>query len=88
MISREVAGEIAVAALRERGYDCASAPAYRFDEVSGGNIYGLSTEVLMNGWIAYLIEPNPPLALRSSTIAVIAGNSGRVVYVGCAHDEG
>lgn len=88
MISRAVASEIALAAFRERGYDCVSAPAHRFDELWGGNVYGVSAEDLMNGWFAYLVEAKPILMLHSSTIAVIAGDTGNVLYLGSACDEG
>ena len=88
MIDHENAEHIALDALRERGYVGCSTQAVRFREAGRVNVYGISQDVLMNSWVAYAIDRAPVLAIRSSTIVIVAGDTGRVLYVGSANDEG
>jgi len=88
MIKREQAEQIALDSLRANGYACHSTHAVRFDEVGRLNVWGVGIDALMNSWVAYAVDREPVLAIRSSTVVIIAGDDGRVIYVGSAHDEG
>ena len=49
---------------------------------------GLPTETLKRCWIAYAKRPASYCMVASSDIIVVAQETGEVVFVGSAHDEG
>ena len=51
-------------------------------------IYGLSTEMLRQCWIAYAGRPVGCCTVTSSDIIVAAQETGEVVFCGSASDEG
>jgi hypothetical protein len=96
-VTREAARRIAEAYLAEPpGTGARVGTIRRWSEILGG-LPGLywtrpntppSPERLARAWVAYLEEPGPTLMLRSSTIVIVDGETGAILYAGDAHDEG
>jgi hypothetical protein len=63
---------------------------YNYDEIpySKPTVYKIFPENDGDLWFFYLQEPNPTRMLRSSTILILSKETGRIVYIGLAHDEG
>jgi hypothetical protein len=92
LISREQAAAIAKDALfftDGRGrYKVYAVRGFDGNDCRHPHIYGMSDSTFADCWIVYL-QPDPYIpVICSSTIMLIAKDSGRMVYFGMAADEG
>lgn len=86
MVSRDEAAEIARNDVQTHQLGLGVSKILSIDEITGRLPYVYNVS-LSECWIAY-VETLPLLALDSSTIVVIARDTGKVVYHGSASDEG
>jgi hypothetical protein len=95
-VTREAARRVAETYLAQHpdlGYSGVSG-VHRWSEIPGGvrGVYWVrhrpSPGQLEQTWVAYLEEPGPMTVLKSSSVVIIDGESGAVLYVGSANDEG
>ena len=91
-ISREQAAQIAADVLRFKP----EFATFDIDKVvtleeitwaSPNPSYGTSRTIFDNSWIVYL-RPKELVGLRAGTILVISRDTGRLIYIGSANDEG
>lgn len=90
-VSRDKARTIAEEALKNDSEFDGVSEVYAWDEITfrKPSLYLVGGDDLENCWVAYARRPEPRIwMLQSSTIVVIDKTSGRVVYQGCAGDEG
>lgn len=86
MVTREQAAAIALADAIAHGVGIGVESVVKLEEVAGRRprIHGLDID---DHWIVYLATSRAP-NLHSSTIIVVDGGDGGVLYRGSARDEG
>ena len=86
MVTREQAAAIALADAVAHGVGIGVESVVKLEEIAGRRprVYGVD---LAGHWIVYLATSRAP-NIHSSTIVVVDGSSGEVLYRGSAGDEG
>lgn len=87
MITREAARAIVDEYLRQNDSGrTTTGPGVAVDEHPGTLTYWPHKVPLEDCWIVFI--DSPPIGITSSTVAIVEKESGDILYVGSAYDEG